>query len=117
MSNAIQAAPTSGLLTPEQITTLAHRLPLSRSTRHQAIVEVFATACKRTTRFVSIQKGDLPRKVQQQPGCRNTTTLSALTVCESKRPAQANTPGIDDPKYNVQANGGFDTSAMVKASR
>lgn len=113
MSNAIQAAPTSGLLTPEQITTLAQAAVIPFDTP-PAIVEVFATACR--------QHGLSPFKKEiylvkynssQGPQYHNIVGIDGLRIKAARTGQHA---GIDDPKYNVQANGGFDTSAMVKAS-
>jgi phage recombination protein Bet len=114
MSNAIQTVSSqSGLLTPEQITTLAQAGVIPFDTP-PAIVEVFATACR--------QHGLSPFKKEiylvkystsQGPQYHNIVGIDGLRIKACRTGQHA---GIDDPKYNVQATGGFDTAAMVKAS-
>ena len=112
MSNAIQTAP-SGLLTPEQITTLAQAAVIPFDTP-PAIVEVFATACRQHN-LSPFKKEIYLVKYNSSQGAQyhNIVGIDGLRIKASRTGQHA---GIDDPKYNVQANGGFDTAAMVKAS-
>lgn len=112
MSNAIQTAP-SGLLTPEQITTLAQAAVIPFDTP-PAIVEVFATACRQHN-LSPFKKEIYLVKYNSSQGAQyhNIVGIDGLRIKAARTGQHA---GIDDPKYNAQANGGFDTAAMVKAS-
>jgi phage recombination protein Bet len=112
MSNAIQNI-TSGQLTPEQIKTLAQAAVIPFDTP-QAIVEVFATACKQHN-LSPFKKEIYLVKYNSSQGAQyhNIVGIDGLRIKAARTGQHA---GIDDPKYNVQANGGFDTAAMVKAS-
>lgn len=113
MSNAIQTAPQSGLITPDQIKTLAQAGVIPFDTP-PAIVEVFATACQ--------QHGLSPFKKEIYLVKYNTSqgaqyhTIVGIDGLRIKAARTGQHAGIEDPKYNVQANGAFDTAAMVKAS-
>lgn len=113
MISAIQTAPSAGLLTPEQITTLAQAAVIPFDTP-PAIVEVFATACKQHN-LSPFKKEIYLVKYNSSQGAQyhNIVGIDGLRIKAARTGQHA---GIDDPKYNVQANGGFDTAAMVKAS-
>jgi phage recombination protein Bet len=112
MSNAIQTAPAAGL-TQEQIKTLAQAAVIPFDTP-PAIVEVFATACKQHN-LSPFKKEIYLVKYNSSQGAQyhNIVGIDGLRIKAARTGQHA---GIDDPKYNVQANGDFDTAAMVKAS-
>ena len=111
--NAIQTAPAAGLLTPEQITTLAQAAVIPFDTP-PAIVEVFATACRQHN--LSPFKKEIYLVRYNSSHGAQYHTIVGIDGFRVKAARTGQHAGIDDPKYNVQANGGFDTAAMVKAS-
>lgn len=100
-------------VTPEQIQTLAKAGVIPHDTP-PAILEVFAHACQ--------QHGLSPFKKEIYLVRYNTKqgpqyhTIVGIDGFRIKAARTGHYAGFDDPKYNLLADGNFETAAMVKTS-
>ena len=100
-------------ITPEQIQTLAKAGVIPHDTP-PAILEVFAHACREHNVSPFKKEIYLVRyNTKQGPQYHTIVGIDGFRI-KAARTAQY--AGFDDPKYNVQADGSFQTAAMVKAS-
>lgn len=110
MQNEIAQA---GQVTPEQIKTLAQAGVIPHDTP-PAILEVFATAC-RAHNLSPFKKEIYLVKYNTSQGAQYHTIVGIdgfrIKACRTGQYS-----GIDDARYNVQANGVFETAAQVKVS-
>lgn len=112
MSNQIAILKQSDL-TPEDIKTLAQAgvIPFDTPT---AILQVFAVACKQHN-LSPFKKEVYLVKYNTKQGAQYHTIVG-IDGFRIKAARTGQHAGTDDPKYNVQPNGQFDTGATVKAS-
>jgi phage recombination protein Bet len=110
MQNEVIAA---GQVTPDQIQTLAKAGVIPFDTPH-AVLEVFAHACKQHN-LSPFKKEIYLVKYNSNQGAQYHTIVG-IDGFRVKAARTGQNAGVDDPRYNVQSNGQFDTAATVKAS-
>lgn len=103
----------AGQITPEQIKTLAQAGVIPHDTP-AAIMEVFAVACRQHNLSPFKKEIYLVRyNTNQGAQYHNIVGIDGFRIKASRTGQHA---GIDDPKYNFQANGRYETAAQVKVS-
>lgn len=103
----------AGQVTPEQIKTLAQAGVIPHDTP-PAILEVFAVACRQHNLSPFKKEIYLVRyNTNQGAQYHNIVGIDGFRIKASRTGQHA---GIDDPKYNFQANGAYETAAQVKVS-
>jgi phage recombination protein Bet len=110
MQNEIIAA---GQVTPDQIQTLAQAGVIPFDTP-PAMLEVFSHACKQHN-LSPFKKEIYLVKYNSNQGAQYHTIVG-IDGFRVKAARTGQNAGVDDPKYNVQSNGQFETAGMVKAS-
>jgi phage recombination protein Bet len=110
MQNEIISA---GQVTPEQIKILAQAGVIPFDTP-PAMLEVFAHACKQHN-LSPFKKEIYLVKYNSNQGAQyhNIVGIDGFRIKAARTGQQG---GIDDPRYNVQANGAYETAAQVKTS-
>jgi len=110
MQNEIIA---TGQVTPDQIKILAQAGVIPFDTP-PAMLEVFAHACKQHN-LSPFKKEIYLVKYNSNQGAQyhNIVGIDGFRIKAARTGQQG---GIDDPRYNVQANGQFETAAQVKTS-
>lgn len=103
----------AGQVTPDQIKTLAQAGVIPHDTP-PAMLEVFAYACKQHNLSPFKKEIYLVKyNSQQGPQYHNIVGIDGFRVKASRTGQHG---GIDDPRYNLQANGSYETAAQVKVS-
>jgi phage recombination protein Bet len=103
----------TGQVTPDQIQTLAKAGVIPFDTP-PAVLEVFAHACKQHN-LSPFKKEIYLVKYNSSQGAQYHTIVG-IDGFRMKAARTGQNAGVDDPRYNVQANGTFETAAMVKVS-
>lgn len=110
MTNELVSA---GQVTPEQIKILAQAGVIPFDTP-PAMLEVFAHACKQHNLSPFKKEIYLVKySTNQGPQYHTIVGIDGFRIKSARTGQDA---GIDDPRYNVQANGAYETAAQVKAS-
>lgn len=103
----------AGQVTPEQIKTLAQAGVIPHDTP-APILEVFATACRGHNLSPFKKEIYLVKyNTSQGPQYHNIVGIDGFRIKAARTGQHA---GIDDPRYNLQANGAYETAAQVKVS-
>jgi len=103
----------TGQVTPDQIQTLAKAGVIPFDTP-PAVLEVFAHACKQHN-LSPFKKEIYLVKYNSSQGAQYHTIVG-IDGFRMKAARTGQNAGVDDPRYNVQANGTFETASMVKVS-
>ena len=111
MQNEIIAA---GQVTPDQIKILAQAGVIPFDTP-PAMLEVFAHACKQHN-LSPFKKEIYLVKYNTKSQGPQYHTIVGIDGFRTKSARTGQDAGIDDPRYNVQANGAYETAAQVKVS-